>query len=339
MKMPKWGILGWLVFGYLALMLVGLVLVMVFQYWYIAVLIVAGLIAVPLIRHIRMKKYFSSPEFLAHLEEISAVVAEHNEVSAYVNEIRETGRFTIGKSSTAVNAHLANYENRSKFGYKRDRNQVDLSSKHVHHASLQVVRNASLEPIKYLIKYFDISATEEKLAEIEELGESISRLENAVNNLGLREKQIADSVSPPPFILKHYLKEFQAKVGLSIPQLSIPYPIYKFEYVSAGGNSAQVAEIKLTSATIDALIEELSEKIKFKKSAAGQRALMTAKFRDFIKRRDNFECRICFVSLDKEPTLLLEVDHIKPLSKGGMSTEDNLQTLCWKCNRSKASKY
>ena len=36
--------------------------------------------------------------------------------------------------------------------------------------------------------------------------------------------------------------------------------------------------------------------------------------------------------------LLLEIDHIVPIVKGGLTTEDNLQTSCWKCNRSKGSK-
>ena len=33
-----------------------------------------------------------------------------------------------------------------------------------------------------------------------------------------------------------------------------------------------------------------------------------------------------------------EIDHIIPVSKGGLTTEDNLQTLCWRCNRSKGNK-
>ena len=65
---------------------------------------------------------------------------------------------------------------------------------------------------------------------------------------------------------------------------------------------------------------------------------MTANLRNFIKTRDNHTCRYCPVSLVAEPHLLLEVDHIVPVSKGGLSAPDNLQTLCWRCNRTKSNK-
>ena len=65
---------------------------------------------------------------------------------------------------------------------------------------------------------------------------------------------------------------------------------------------------------------------------------MTSKLREDIKKRDNYTCNKCGVSIQDEPHLLLEIDHIVPISKGGLTTEDNLQTLCWKCNRLKGSK-
>lgn len=65
---------------------------------------------------------------------------------------------------------------------------------------------------------------------------------------------------------------------------------------------------------------------------------MTSALREKIKIRDNYTCKMCGLSIDKEPNILLEIDHIIPLSKNGLTTEDNLQTLCWKCNRSKGSK-
>lgn len=306
---------------------------------FIALILILAYPTYRLGRYVLMKRYFASPEFLAQKQEVAEVVAEHNEVSIYVSEIRDRGKFSIGRSSTGAQAHLASYDNTSNFNYKRDRNVADYASSNVHNASLQVVRNASADPIKYLIKYFDIDATEEKIAEIESIGESISRLEDAIQNLELREASISETIAPPPFILKHYLNEFRAQVGLSVPRLTIPYPEYVFQYVSAGGNSSQESRIELTSPAIDSLIETLSEKIKWSKSAAAQRSLMTSALRDFIKSRDEYTCKTCKVSTDDEAHLLLEVDHIMPISKGGLSIETNLQTLCWKCNRTKSNKY
>jgi 5-methylcytosine-specific restriction endonuclease McrA len=82
----------------------------------------------------------------------------------------------------------------------------------------------------------------------------------------------------------------------------------------------------------------LSDKIKFNKSVAGQRALMTSRLRKQIKERDGYTCKHCGLSVSEEPHLLLEIDHIIPVSKGGLTTESNLQTLCWRCNRSKGAK-
>ena len=53
------------------------------------------------------------------------------------------------------------------------------------------------------------------------------------------------------------------------------------------------------------------------------------KLRWTILKRDNFKCVACGSS-DK-----LEIDHIIPIVKGGKSTEENLQSLCFKCNRGK----
>jgi len=311
---------------------------LVSQFWplFVITIVALGLAIVVLV--ILKERYFASEEFLKVKEEIRDVVEEHNEITDYVNEIRDRRKFTVGRTSTGMHAHLAESTNTSSWGYKRDRYVADYASEFVHNAGLQVVRKAAVEPIKYLMKYFDIPATEEKLAEVEELGESISRLENALLNLKAREDSIANEASPPSFITAFFLNEFLEKIGLSVLKLEIPYPTYKFQYVSAGGNSAQETTVKLDSLTIDSLLETMSEKIRFKKSAAGQRALMTAPFRHHIKSRDKFACKYCSASISKEPNLLLEVDHIKPVSKGGLSVESNLQTLCWRCNRTKSNK-
>lgn len=328
---------------YLMLLIVLIVLLaLAITYWMYVLGFIGAVVATVLttraIRHIRKERYFASEEFVAHKMELAEVVAEHNDIAWYVAELRDSKSFQLGTSTTGSQAHLATFRNTSQHNYRRDRNVAAYSAPNIHNCSLQVVRNAARDPLKYLMKYFEIKADEETLAQVEELSESISRLENAVDNLKEREANITSSINPPAFILKHYEDEFMEHVGIELSPVEVPYPVYSFEYVSAGGNSSQETTVTLNTPTNDALIETLSEKIHFRKSAAGQRSLMTARLRNFIKDRDNHTCKYCSLSLEDEPHLLLEIDHIIPISKGGMSAEDNLQTLCWRCNRTKSDK-
>ena len=144
-----------------------------------------------------------------------------------------------------------------------------------------------------------------------------------------------------PFLIKTFSKKkFERKLGFQEIDLSnIYFPKFVFSYISSGGNSSMYTEITLDIENLNKFIIYLSEIIKFKKSIIGQRTLMTSKLREKIKKRDNYTCQICGNSIFKEKNLLLEIDHIKPLSKGGITSEENLQTLCWKCNRTKGTKY
>lgn len=54
--------------------------------------------------------------------------------------------------------------------------------------------------------------------------------------------------------------------------------------------------------------------------------------------RDKFRCVICGASPAKDGTVELHVDHIFPWSLGGKNTEENLRTLCFKCNLGKGDK-
>jgi hypothetical protein len=303
-----------------------------------AALVVAGIYLIyRLTRLVLKNRYFNSPEFLAHKDEIEATIAEYNEISEYVKSIPNNNQF-IAKTSGTDYSHLANFENTSKQNYVRDRNQSHAQSRQVYSTSLQVVRKASEEPIKYLCKYFNIKPTEENLEQLEEIGNNVSKIENTVANLDNRQKEIETNFNPPKFIVKHYYSELMDKIGMDLPEIKIKYARYVFEYVSAGGNSSQKTTVTLNGPTIEAISEYISQKIKFSKTVAGQRALMTNKLRNFIKERDHYTCQNCSASVADQSLLLLEVDHITPVSKGGLTTVDNLQTLCWKCNRSKSNK-
>lgn len=67
-----------------------------------------------------------------------------------------------------------------------------------------------------------------------------------------------------------------------------------------------------------------------------ERGRVSNKMRFSIYQRDGYKCRICGRSEEYD---YLEIDHIKPIAKGGKSEYDNLQTLCRRCNKNKGDKY
>ncbi len=55
--------------------------------------------------------------------------------------------------------------------------------------------------------------------------------------------------------------------------------------------------------------------------------------------RDGFRCKACGASPLVRPGIELHVDHILPWSKGGETTDDNLETKCDKCNLGKGDAF
>lgn len=62
------------------------------------------------------------------------------------------------------------------------------------------------------------------------------------------------------------------------------------------------------------------------------RQAISKKTRFEVFKRDNFTCQYCG---RKAPDVILEVDHIQPVSKGGKNDILNLVTSCKDCNRGK----
>lgn len=66
--------------------------------------------------------------------------------------------------------------------------------------------------------------------------------------------------------------------------------------------------------------------------AAGTSRSVPLRKRFFVMKRDSFACRLCGAS---GRGVRLEVDHVTPVAGGGSDALDNLQTLCFDCNRGK----
>lgn len=63
---------------------------------------------------------------------------------------------------------------------------------------------------------------------------------------------------------------------------------------------------------------------------------MRKSLRFAVLERDQFRCRYC--GRPTSETVILEVDHIHPRSKGGSDEMGNLATACWDCNSGKGAK-
>lgn len=64
------------------------------------------------------------------------------------------------------------------------------------------------------------------------------------------------------------------------------------------------------------------------------RRSVSKKLRFDIFKRDGFACQYCG---QKPPSVVLELDHVVPVSSGGGNDEDNLLTSCFDCNRGKGA--
>lgn len=73
------------------------------------------------------------------------------------------------------------------------------------------------------------------------------------------------------------------------------------------------------------------EDVKTEKSK--KRTPISAKTRMRVLDRDNYTCQHCGKTIGDG--VKLHIDHIKPLSKGGSNSENNLQVLCSECNLAK----
>lgn len=61
------------------------------------------------------------------------------------------------------------------------------------------------------------------------------------------------------------------------------------------------------------------------------------RLRFLVMRRDRFTCRSCGRSPATYPGAKLHVDHVTAWANGGLTTLENLQTLCDRCNLGKGS--
>ena len=281
--------------------------------------------------------YYNSESFFRIKNSIEEYTANSNELNQHIEELK-----SLELDIRQVNYGLGEFNDNSIYNFKRTERDNERNNKYTINCSSTVCRNAKNQPFKYLCKYFNIKPNEETLRKTEELFNIFSSVEEGKELLKAEHERIIKSIRSSfmiDILASIDRKRLEKNLGFDTIDYSDLYvPVYSFQYISAGGNSSYSCDIILNKENLEIFINYLSDLIKFKNSVEGQRALMTAKLREEIKKRDDYTCQKCGLSIYDEKNLLLEIDHIIPLSKGGITSHDNLQTLCWKCNRKKGNK-
>ena len=279
--------------------------------------------------------YFRGSRFNEIRSSITEYITDCNDLNEHIEELRSS---YIKAKKTDFGE--ASFENISRYNYKKRGLNVNFAP-NIYDCSRQICGSAQKQPFKYICKYFNIKTNEETLSEFEEVLNNFSAAEEGKILLKNKKDKILLSIKTeiPAIIRLLFAKSLEKNLGFEEIEFNkLYFPQFVFRYISSGGNSGTQFNTTMDISMLERFIGFIDENVKRRKSAAGQRALMTPKLRNYIKERDRFTCKHCGNGTEREANLLLEIDHIIPISKGGLTEETNLQTLCWKCNRSKGSK-
>ena len=281
-----------------------------------------------------INQYYSSPDFANVKNICDKLMQSQREFNEYIAEKAKSVSKLFG---TRVTRNETNNEDVYNFIRTYKKTVTPFTAE----VSATVFGSAENNPIGYVIKYFypNKGKYKEQIEKLRTLIEELETLKEAKVIIDNYKKQYQEYIKDvPSFILDLDENGFYSRLGFATIDESILEIEYKFVYTSNGGMAQRSFSVPMTEENIIELINQLENKLTTTAQIKEQRALMTRKLRAYIKERDNYTCCICKNSVYNEPNLLLEVDHIIPISKGGMTEENNLQTLCWKCNRAKADK-
>ena len=285
-------------------------------------------------KNLKILEYYESSDFKKIKETCKALMDTQREFNEYINE-------KVQSISKLFGTRVVREETINNDEYNYIRPYKKAITPFTAEVSATVFASAENKPLDYIIKYFypNKSIYAEQIQKLYLLIEELETLRDAkqiIENYKKEYQQYLGDV--PEFIMENDEAGFYSKLGFANIDESVLTVEYKFCYTSGGGMVQRSFTVPMTKDTIIELIKALESKLTENTFIKEQRNLMTKKLRESIKKRDNFTCCICGNSSHVEPNLLLEIDHIIPVSKGGHTVEENLQTLCWKCNRSKSDK-
>lgn len=200
-----------------------------------------------------------------------------------------------------------------------------------------IADKASAHLTQYILKYFEIGKSAASISYLEDyITDALSLSYHQETLLGQTRMLRQSFVELFPVILRlGAVKLINKKLLVSESSLEVETYYLMLKYTSDKGRSSREISYELSAENVSLLLERVQADMTAKSTASSERAKLTQALRQQILVRDYYTCCNCGLSIQDEPNLLLEVDHIVPIAKGGKTVSNNLQTLCWKCNRAK----
>lgn len=279
-------------------------------------------------------EYYNSESFLKIKKTCETLMNTQKEFNEYITE-------KVNSLSRLFGTRVVRNDTINDDEYQYVRPYQKTITPFTAEVSAAVFASAENSPLDYVVKNFypNKELYPEQIQKLRLLIEELETLKEAKQIIDNYKKEYQKYLGDvPDYVMANDEAGFYSRLGFANIDESVLTVEYKFSYTSGGGMAKRTFTVPMTEETIIELIQTLEGKLSAGAFTKEQRALMTNKLREYIKHRDNFTCRNCGNSVYIEPNLLLEIDHIIPVSKGGCTTEDNLQTLCWKCNRAKSNK-
>ena len=171
-------------------------------------------------------------------------------------------------------------------------------------------------------------------------------IENAIYNINLLERYAKD-VEKILLCESINNSEYSSNKYKRIEKRVLKKIIYKKEdffitlkievyYRSNGGNVNDSRKEKYLFNDLVTIYNDWKNGNKFEETKKQERKIMNDDIRYNVLKRDNYKCQICGATA--KDGAKLHVDHIIPVSKGGKTVMNNLQTLCERCNIGKSNK-
>lgn len=285
-------------------------------------------------KNLKILDYYASDDFLKVKKTCEALMNSQREFNDYIRE-------KVESISKLFGTKVVRNETINDDEYNYIRPYKKTITPFTAEVSATVFASAENNPLEYVVKNFypNKAMYPEQIRKLYLLVEELETLREAkqiIENYKKEYQQYLGDV--PAFIMQEDEAGFYSRLGFAHIDESVLTVEYKFAYTSGGGMAQRSFTVPMTEEMIAELIKLLESKLTSSAFVKEQRTLMTKKLREYIKNRDQFTCCSCGNSTHIEPNLLLEIDHIIPITKGGRTVEENLQTLCWKCNRSKSNK-